>query len=206
VEAFRAQREYGLEASWRQVRGLTERAAGTQRRFVIRWEVEGRLRPASSWDLEATGTAERDRVLSDAFEAARSFNIQTLRVRPSVTYRPGRTLDLTLAGVYARKRDRAKGRRVDLYTLPVELTWRRAGRLRLTANAELARVDLAGTAVGRAQYELTDGRGPGTSFLWGIRGQYAFTDRLRATLNYDGRAPATTAPIHTVRVQINASF
>jgi hypothetical protein len=206
VEVFRAQRGYGLDASWRQVRGLTERAAGGQRRFLNRWEVEGQLRPTSSWTLEATGTAERDRVQSEAFEASRSFDIRTLRARPSVTYQPHRTLDLTLAGVYARKRDRAKGRRVDLYTLPVELTWRQAGRLRLTANAEWARVDLTGAAVGRAQFELTDGRGPGTSFLWGLQGQYAFTDRLRATLNYDGRAPATTDPIHTVRVQVSASF
>ena len=206
LEVFRTQRGYGLDASWRQVRGLTERAAGGERRFLNRWEVEGRLRPASSWQLRATGTAERDRVQSEAFDEARSFDIRTLRIRPSVSYHPRPALDVTLAGVYARKRDRAKGRRVDLYTVPLELTWRRAGRLRLTANAEVARVDLNGTAVGRAQFELTDGRGPGTSLLWGLQGQYAFTDRLRATLNYDGRAPATTDPIHTVRVQVNASF
>ncbi len=206
LEVFRTQWGYGLDASWRQVRGLTERAAGGERRFLNRWEVEGRLRPASSWQLRATGTAERDRVQSEAFDEARSFDIRTLRIRPSVSYQPRPALDVTLAGGYARKRDRAKGRRVDLYTLPLELTWRRAGRLRLTANAEVARVDLNGTAVGRAQFELTDGRGPGTSLLWGLQGQYAFTDRLRATLNYDGRAPATTDPIHTVRVQVNASF
>ncbi len=206
VEVFRAQRDYGIDASWRQVRGLTERAAGAERQFLNRWEVEGRLRPAEVWTLRTTGTAERDRVHSEAFDEARSFDIRTLRVRPSVSYQPRRTLDVTVAGVYARKRDRAKGRQVDLYTLPLELTWRRAGRLRLTANAEIARVDLTGAAIGRAQFELTDGRGPGTSLLWGLQGQYAFTDRLRATLNYDGRAPATTDPIHTVRVQVNASF
>ena len=206
LELFRARRDYGLEASWRQVRGLTERAAGGERQFLNRWEVEGTFRPASSWDLRATGTAERDRAQSEAFDEARSFDIRTLRIRPSISYQPGRRFEVTAAGVYARKRDRAKGRRVDLYTLPLELTWRRAGRLRLTANAELARVDLTGAAVGRAQFELTDGRGPGTSALWGLQGQYAFTDRLRATLSYDGRAPATTDPIHTVRVQVNASF
>jgi long-subunit fatty acid transport protein len=152
------------------------------------------------------GTAERDRVQSEAFDEARSFDIRTLRVRPSVSYQPGRTLDVTLSGVYAQKRDRAKGRQADLLKFPVELTWRRAGRLRLTANAELAQVDLSGAAIGLAQFELTDGRGPGTSFLWGLQGRYALTDNLRATLNYDGRAPATADPIHTVRVQVSASF
>ena len=36
LEVFRTQREYGLDASWRQVRGLTERAAGGERRFLNR--------------------------------------------------------------------------------------------------------------------------------------------------------------------------
>jgi hypothetical protein len=76
----------------------------------------------------------------------------------------------------------------------------------VNANAEVAHVALSGTAVGRAQFELTDGRGPGTSILWGLQGQYAVTDNLRATINYDGRIPATADPIHTVRVQVSASF
>jgi hypothetical protein len=206
LEVFRTRRDYGLDASWRQVRGLTERAAGAERQFLNRWTVEGQIRPASAWGLRVAGTAERDRVQSEAFDEARSFDIRTLRVRPSVSYQPGRTLDVTLSGVYAQKRDRAKGRQADLLKFPVELTWRRAGRLRLTANAELAQVDLNGAAIGLAQFELTDGRGPGTSFLWGLQGRYALTDNLRATLNYDGRAPATADPIHTVRVQVSASF
>lgn len=206
LELFRPRRSYGIDLSWRQVRGLTERAAGSERQFLNRWTLDGQLQPASGWGVRLKGVAERDRAQSEAFEQARSFDIRTLRVRPSVSYQPSRSLDLTLSGVYARKRDRAKGRRADLLKIPLEATWSRAGRLRLTANAEVARVDLTGTAVGRAQFELTDGRGPGTSFLWGLQGQYAFTHNLRATLNYDGRAPATAPSIHTVRVQVSASF
>ncbi len=206
AEVFRSQRAYGLDVSWRQVRGLTERAAGAERQFLNRWEVEGKVRPASEWALRLTGTAEQDRVQSETFDEARSYNIRTLRVRPSVSYQPRRDLDLTLAGVHARKRDRAKGRQATLYILPIELTWRRAGRLRGSANVEVARVDLSGAAVGQAQFELTDGRGPGTSMLWGLQGQYAFSGNLRASVNYDGRIPATTEPIHTVRVQVSASF
>lgn len=206
LDLFRTQRDYGLEASWQQVRGLTERAAGSERQFLNRWEVEGQVRPASRWGLRLTGTAERDRAQSEAFEEARSFDIRTVRIEPGVSYQPQRTVDLRLSGVLARKQDDAKNRRATLFTLPVELTWRRAGQLRVNANAEVAHVDLSGRAVGRAQFELTDGRGPGTSVLWGIQGQYAFADNLRATVNYDGRIPATADPIQTVRVQLSASF
>jgi hypothetical protein len=206
LDLFRVQRDYGLETSWRQVRGLTERAAGSERQFLNRWEVEGHVRPASRWEVRLTGTAERDRAQSEAFEEARSFDIRTLRIEPGVSYQPQRTLDLSLSGVFARKRDEAKTRRATLLTLPMEVTWRRAGQFRVNANAEVAHVDLSGTAVGRAQFELTDGRGPGTSVLWGLQGQYAFTDNLRATINYDGRVPATADPIQTVRIQLSASF
>jgi hypothetical protein len=206
LELFRTQPDYGLDASWRQVRGLTERAAGSERQFLNRWEVEGQVRPVSRWGMSLVGTAERDRAQSEAFDEARSFDIRTLRIEPGITYQPRRTLDLSLSGVFARKRDVAKGRRATLYTLPLELTWRRAGQLRVNANAEVAHVALSGAAIGRAQFELTDGRGPGTSVLWGLQGQYALTDNLRATVNYDGRVPATADPIHTVRVQVSASF
>lgn len=206
LELFRPRRDYGLDVSWRQVRGLTERAAGVEQSFLNRWQVEGQIRPAADWGLEMTATTERDRVKSEAFAQARSYDIRTLQLHPQVTYAPYRALDLSLSGVYARKRDQARGRRADIVKVPFELTWSRAGRLRLTANAEVAQVDLNGSAIGRAQFELTDGRGPGTSVLWGVQGQYAFHQNLRATLNYDGRAPATAPPVHTLRVQVTASF
>ena len=75
--------------------------------------------------------------------------------------------------------------------------------------AEVAHVQLEqpdGRAVGLAQYELTEGRGPGTSFLWGLNGQYAINSYLRATFSYDGRAPAEAPTLHTVRVQLSALF
>ena len=50
------------------------------------------------------------------------------------------------------------------------------------------------------------GRGPGTSYLWGVDGQVGLTDGLRATLRYDGRAPAAAPVVQTVRLQLSASF
>lgn len=206
IELFRSERQYGLDLTWRQVRGLTERAAGAERRFLNRWEVGGTLRPASNLGIGLEGSVGRDRVQSEAFAETRSYDIRSRRVRPRVSFEPSRQLEITLAGVYAQKRDRTGGRDARLLRLPVEITWSRAGRLRLTANAEVADVDLKGSALGRAQFELTEGRGPGRSVLWGIRGQYAVSRHLNATLNYDGRAPATAPVIHTLRVQMSASF
>ena len=206
VTLFEARRSYGLDVSWRQVRGLTERAAGTQSSFLNRWRAEAEVQPAVNWELRVRGSVGRDRSTSDAFSASRGYDIRAVEGRPSVSYRPTRALTVTLAGAYARKRDRARGRQASVLKVPLKLEWVRASRLRLTGNVELAQVDLKGDAVGLARYQLTDGRGPGTSALWGLQARYRFSETLEATLNYDGRAPASAPVIHTARVQLSASF
>ena len=206
LELFRAERAFGVEGSWRQSRSLVDRAAGAERSFLNQWTFEGQLRPASTWLVRLSGRQQLDRSRSEAFADSRSFAIRTLGVRPSVTYQPLRTLTLTLSGDWAQKRDRLQGRRARVVKVPLELEWSRAGRLRLTGNVELAQVDLTGGAVGLAQFQLTDGRGPGTSMLWGLQGRYVISNNLRASVSYDGRAPANAPVIHTVRAKLSATF
>ncbi len=206
VELFRRTDRFGVEGGWQQNRGLTDRAAGVQTSFLNRWTTEVRGRPAQQWSLRLQGRHEVDRSGSEAFEGSRSYDIRTVEGRPSITYRPLSSLSLTLATAYAWKRDRLQARRAQVVKVPLEAEWRRAGRLRLSGNAEVAQVALTGDAAGIAQFELTDGRGAGRSFLWGLQGRYVITDNLRASLNYDGRAPARAPVIHTVRAKLSATF
>ena len=59
---------------------------------------------------------------------------------------------------------------------------------------------------GLTLYELTEGRGAGTSYLWGASGQYLINSVLRASFFYDARAPQGAPTIHTVRMQLSAVF
>jgi len=206
VELFPDRRGYGLEGTWRQNRGLNDRAAGAQTSFLNQWTAEGRWRPSRQWGVRLRGRQEVDRSRSEAFSDSRSFDIRSVEVRPTVTYQPVRTATITLSGSYARKRDRLQEREARVWKVPLEVEWNRAGRLRLTGSLEGAQVDLTGGAVGIAQYQLTDGRGPGRSVLWGVQGRYVLTDNLRASVRYDGRAPATAPVIHTVRAKLSATF
>jgi hypothetical protein len=206
VELFPESPGYGLEGAWRQQRGLNDRAAGTQTSFLNRWTIEARYRPGRRWALEVAGRHQVDRSRSEAFATSRSFDIRTIQAQPQVSYRPLRSLTLSLSGSYAEKRDRLQGRRATVVKVPLEAEWRRAGRVRLAGSLEVAQVDLTGKATGLAQYELTDGRGPGRSALWGLQGRYVITDNLEASVSYDGRAPATAPVIHTVRARLSASF
>jgi hypothetical protein len=196
---------YGLTATWRQARGLTDRAAGVEATFVNRWEVSGQWRPVEQWSIQAQGAAETDRVDSEAFDS-RQFDIRAREARLAVSHQLSRNVQLTATGSLARKQDVAQDRSARVLKVPLAATWSRPGRFRIRANAEAAEIRLDGDAVGLAQFELTDGRGPGTSFLWGLQGRYVLNDSLRAAVSYDGRAPTNAPVVHTFRTQLSASF
>ena len=206
VELFRTRNTFRLDLSWRQTRGYTERAAGAERTYRSRWEGTARVRPGTGWlfRLQAGSGTERSR--SEAFADTRSYDIRNIELRPEVSYQPVSSLTVGLSATASRKRDRLQDRRARGVRVPLEVEWTRAGRLRLNGTLEGARIDLEGDARGLAQFRLTDGRGPGTSLLWGLQGRYIVTNNLEASLNYDGRAPANADPIHTVRVKLTASF
>jgi len=206
IQLFPDRRTYGLDGTWRQTRGLNDRAAGSETSFLNQWTVEGQWQPGSNWQMRLRGRQELDRRRSEAFSDSRSFAIHSVEVRPTVRYQPVRTATITLSGSFSRKRDRLKDRESRVWKVPLEIEWNRAGRLRLTGTVEGAWVDLTDESVGIAQYQLTDGRGPGRSALWGLQGRYVITNNLQASVRYDGRAPARAPAIHTVRAKLSASF
>jgi len=206
VELLRRSSRYGATVGWQQTRGLTERAAGAESQFLNRWRVEGRWQVAPGWTLRARARLGTDRTQSEAFADARSFDIASWEVRPAVTYQPSTTLQWTLSSSVARKTDAVGNRTARLVKVPLEVMWSRAGRFQLNGSIELADIQLDGDAIGLARFELTDGRGPGTSALWSLQGRYAINEFLRANVSYDGRAPANAPVIHTVRAQLSASF
>lgn len=206
VTLFRRIGRYGLDLSFNQVRGLSERAAGRQTRFTNQWQLEGRVRPAPDWSMSVSARTGTDRLGSEAFADARQYNIDQLQLHPEVSYRPSPAWRVTGGIVWGRKRDAVGSRTARVIKLPVEARFSEASRFQVTARGEVAQIDLDGEAVGLAQFELTDGRGPGTSFLWGLDGQYRINDYLRATLSYDGRAPANAPTINTLRMQLSAQF
>lgn len=203
---FRQARRLGIDVAWTQTRGLTERASGTERRFLNSWDATARWKPSPDWGLSLRGAAQTDRAGSEAFADTRSYDIDALEGEPTVSFQPAPSVRLVGSVAYAQKDESVQDRTAQVLRIPLRIEWSRAGRFQLSVNGELADVDLEGSAQGRAQFELTDGRGPGRSYLWGVQGRYVINQYLRATLTYDGRAPAAAPVIHTARLQLSASF
>ncbi len=205
VRLFRNEPRYGAKFSFSQIRSLNELAAGTEERFVSQWRAEGTLKPSSQWGLRLSSSIGQNRTDSEAF-ASRRFDIESVEVEPEVSYNPTRALHLSTSVSFARKRDTVGDREAQVWKAPFTARLSLVRRLSLTGRFEVANVTLDGDAVGLANFELTDGRGAGTSYLWTVTGWYQLSRLLRATLTYNGRSPADAPTLHTVRVLLSAVF
>jgi hypothetical protein len=205
ISLFPRSRLGGIDIGFNQTATLNTRTGGQDERLIRMWRAEGRLRPLPRLSVRNEIAWERNRHESEAF-ATRRYDIRALRLEPEVSAGLTRSLQLTARAPLAWKQDDFGNRRATLVRAPMELRYQRAARASLTARAEVAHVMLTGAAVGLAEFELTDGRGPGTSYLWGLSGQYQLNEYLRATLQYDGRLPDGLDAIHTMRMQLSAIF
>ena len=123
-----------------------------------------------------------------------------------MTWQPTPAFTFTAGTVFAQKEDALGDRTARVWRLPLEARYARLQKLNVFARAERADIALTGDAEGLAAYELTEGRGAGVSYLWNVTAQYTINAFLRASVFYDGRAPADRPAIHTVRMQVSASF
>ena len=204
---FRNQPRYGLDFSYNQIRTLNEFAAGTESRFVNQWSMEGKYKPLTQWGLRLASSREQNRTDSENF-ASRKFDIESVNIEPEVAFNPARVVQLSASLAFSQKTDAVGDRTAQVWKVPFTARYSLARRLNLTGRFEVASVTVESQeqTVGLANFELTDGRGEGTSYLWTVTGWYQLSRLLRATLSYNGRSPADAPTLHTVRVQLSAVF
>ena len=185
-------------------------AVGTEARRTQALRVEGRLGLAPPFLARLALRLERRAAESTAF-GTRTFDLVALTAEPSLTWTPSPEAAVTLGAVASARKDRrASGTQPTgalLLRVPADARWALRRGAQLAARAELSVVDLRGGAgAGLALFELTDGRGPGTSALAGLQATLGLTASIRATLTYDARFPSSARPVQTVRASLSAVF
>ena len=205
IALFRLVPKVGVDIRFNQLRSLSELAAGEESRFLNVWNVEGRFAPSRTWGFRFGGERESNRLGSESF-ASRNYRITAWRVEPEVTVNLSSQFSVVAGGIWAQKEDDVGSRSASVWRVPLEVRYRRLRKAQVTARSEIAIVDLSGNAEGLAAFELTDGRGAGTSYLWGVTGDVTINQYLKLTFSYDGRAPSGAPTLHTFRTQLSAVF
>lgn len=205
-QLFRGSARYGGRLHGQHLRSTNRLATGLERRLAESVEAEAQAQLLAPLTLRLRGSLERND--SESPFAARAFDIRGVKAEPEATWRFSPFVALTGGLRLARNRDAAgAGREARVLIVPLSLRLQAAHRLQASVRAERADVSVSGPeAVGQALFELTERRGPGTSYLWTVSGDYGINRYLRASLLYEGRAPAGVPVIHNVRFQLSAVF
>ncbi|CAN5580180.1 hypothetical protein BH23BAC4_BH23BAC4_06510 [soil metagenome] len=209
---FRSQPRYGLRLFGSRLISSAQLAAGIEVRRLETIRLEGRAAPTPWVGLRLSGIAERNAASSTTF-ASRTFDVGSLGLEPEATLTLSDGLTVITRAALSRKTNAVAAGSTQptgatVVRLPVEARYSRAGRFSFALRGELANVSLDGGEAqgGLVSFELTDGRGPGRSMMWGLSGQYTLSEFLRASLTYDGRAPQDAPLVHTMRLSISAAF
>jgi hypothetical protein len=210
LEFFKGLAKYGGTLTFTNLESLSRLSAGYEERARTSLRGTGRYQVASRAGIQITAFVESNRSTSSEF-SSREFDIDAVSVEPELSLSPAQAMQLSLSASFASKIDHTQGnsgseRTARIWKFPVQATYALAQKLQVSGRFEVASVELSGEAVGYAEFELTDGRGRGTSFLWNVNGSYAVTSLIRASLSYDGRAPSGAPSIHTVRTQFSLVF
>ena len=203
---FRNHPRYGFHASWRKIRSTNVFAADTETRGVDEFRAQIRWSMGDIWAFTSEGALSKKVSKSTAF-TSREYNIQTRSVSQKLQVSLTSRIRLSTELDYSRKNTEARGK-ATIFKFPIQSSLDRAGRASISGRIEFAHITLSDRAnsSGLALFELTDGRGAGRSLLWHMNGWLQLTSVLRATISYSGRKPQSTPQIHTVRMQLSATF
>jgi len=193
-----------VQISWLQGASLAALASGNE--STQNKQIGLILREEVRQDLDVTfASTWMDEIATSEQFATRSFAIRRWEIRPGAVIRLN-NWRVQSEAMYSRGREEGTGASVRTVRLPVNVLWNtRPLRWRMGGEWSDAAVD-GGAPLGLQLFELTEGRGAGTSWMWHLHLDMLLTDVLTATLRYDGRNPTGLPTIHTGRFQLSARF
>jgi len=188
-----------------QIRTMSDLASGLETGNNQIYSLRLRKDLGSQWSSSLKLSRSTEESASSRF-ASRSFEIRSTEVVPAFTFAMTENMSLTTSTLFSQKTDTKSSSTSRVFRLPLDLNMAVASKFSARAGLERSSVIVEGELSGLQSFEMTDGRGRGTSWLWHTTLETNLTDVVRATFGYSGRAPSVGNVIHTGRVQLSARF
>lgn len=140
--------------------------------------------------------------------ANRNYDIRSYTLTPGLNGTINRNWNADLSLSYAHKRDRlpTDETRAELFkikTVHRTYIWR---KLQANFSVEYRNTKLSGQSSIYGNYEITEGTGEGSNFIWSFTGSLRTSDLLRLTFNYDGRTVSDKPAVHVAKLVLSANF
>jgi hypothetical protein len=204
---FDGKPDFSSRLRYSQRRGLTNYAGGPERTYNrelsarLRWQLVPEL--ANQIDLGS----KTDR-LTSVIATSRLHDVLTNSLAMDFAYRPEQNMELGFTVSVSRSEDRLPqpDTRADMNSQSIRwiFAFQGAGQARIAASREEVGLNLQQQQ--SYPYELTGGRVPGKTWLWGGSLDYRLASFIQATVSYEGRSEGGAPPVHTARAEVRAFF
>ncbi len=185
---------------------LNRRASELQNRTssTLRLNSTYQLNELTKVQLESS--ISNSKLLSDQI-TSRTFDIESINFNPGFTRRLSRSFQYGMNAGYSRKRNSSETR-VTARILKSQFTFRSFlwQKIQASGFTEIRSATLSGDVNSYTRFELTEGTGEGTNFVWSFTANYRFNSLIRLNFTYDGRTVKNRPDIHTIKMVVSAVF
>jgi len=207
IRLFRPNRNLDARFTIDRGKGLRRRAVGLDESLIENIRAEGSYRFLKRWIATVELKSGTNNLISEEL-SSRSFQIESVGIKPSIRYEYNRSLQIGTGFSINRREDTLPElpARLNSYTIFTDVNWFYRNKIQSFARVEYRSNQLRGVSSSFGAFELTDGAGRGNTWLWSVQATYRINEYLRASLNYDGRTITERPSIQTLRFSMNAIF
>jgi hypothetical protein len=204
VQLLPSNERFDMDVGLSLIKSFSDLASGTNELLSQTQHLTIRYRPSRRWQTSVHAAHETDD--SDASFASRTYQIESWLSAPEIVFRPSTSWQLSIYPQVATRRERNQNVDVQSLRIPISVRYGPTNGVTMRGSLERSSIEIDGEVRGLQAYQLTEGRGPGDSWLWQLSLNAKLTEVLTATASYDGRTPSTGDTIHTGRIQFAARF
>lgn len=200
-------RSFDLALNYNDSRSLFQRSAGVEQRKNERTTLETEYQLTGP--LRLLGSLSRIQNVSENSRfPSRNFNIDGWEAEPGFKLFLSRSAQIEWRFGYTDKQNLDTFGTASLTSYKIENRTQLFlfGRLQNNIRIQLRNNRLRGDAGNSAEYELTNGVGTGTNFLWNLNSNYRASSLVRLNLQYGGRTTSNNQIIQTMRLVVSAVF
>jgi hypothetical protein len=156
----------------------------------------------------ALAAEQGEKVSQSEFFSTRDYRIEYVRTEPKFSVQPSVSFRATFNYEYLAKEntlpesDESSGQ----HKGGVELKYSSVRKGVMSARFTLINITFNGDENTPVAYEMLEGLKPGTNYTWGASLQRNLSNAIQVSLNYEGRKPQGTSPVHTGTVSARAFF
>lgn len=187
--------------------GKNKQAFGSEDQDVKSYliELQTRFNRYLSWNNEIK--LSEDKRNNDVL-TSRNYRINTTAFTSTFQVIQSRELSYSFDAAYNSKLENAQINEVHANVIKAGANTRiyLGDKFQASGRLQFKRVELEGTSTALGNFELTEGAGAGSNWIWSLQATYQNSQWVQSSLNYDGRTVTKLPTIHTLRFIIRALF